>query len=206
MKLQATIKYKLYSILGLLLPFLGLSQKAEDNIWHKGYLVLDTQDTINGLIKYDFLNNYVQYQKDEDYRILLPGKFSKVYYRSAIDSSEHTLSIYNIETSKDYYRPYFFEVLDTNGKFKFAQQYYWIQRTSTFGTFGGFSLINEKIMNLYFLKGSEAIFLKPRKKFILNLMVDKKQEVKEKASSCGWNFNNYYDLIKIFKYYNSLFE
>ena len=188
------------------MPFVLHAQKAEDRLWHKGYLILDTQDTISGLIQYDFINNFVQYQKDEDYRILLPGKFTHIYHMSSVDSSEHHFDVYNIQTSKDYYRPYFFEILDTTGKFKFGQQFYWIQRASSFGQFGGFSIINDKILNIYQLKGNEAIFIKPRKKYILNLLADKRDLVKEKANTSGWQFNNYYGIIKIFKYYNSLFE
>lgn len=180
------------------------AQRTDNDLWHQGYLVLDSKDTLKGLVKFDFINNYVEYQQGDDYRILLPGKFNHVFYLSSIDSSSHHLDVYSIQTSKDYYRPYFFEILDTTSKFKYAQQYYWIKRASSFGQIGGFTTISEKVVTLYQIKNNEATYIKPRRNFILKLLSDKKDLVKKKALEKGWRFNNYNNLLKIFTYYNTL--
>jgi hypothetical protein len=184
-----------------------IAQNAEDKLWHKGYLVLDNQDTLEGLLKYDFRNNNIQYQKGDEFKFLLPGKVTKVFFISSLDSTNHTLDVAEVKTGEDYYRSYFFEMIDTSGKYKIAQQYFWIERVNTFAQFGTFSVNEEKVMNLFIINRKNiATYIKPKKRFILDTFKDKKQEIKEKCKVEHWSYSYNFDIIKIIKYYNSLYK
>jgi hypothetical protein len=199
-KLQAII---VFSLLFLSLQFFG--QRPEDQLWHRGYLVLDTHDTIKGLLKYDFQNNFIEYQKGEEYRFLLPGKFTKAVLHSSVDSIRHEFEVYTIKTGHDYYRPYFFEIVDTVGKIKLAQTYFWTERANAFGQFGTFIINYEKITNLFYVNElGEAKYIKPKKKIILKLTQDKADLVKIYAKKEHLHYNSVYGVVKIIKYYNSL--
>ena len=210
LRYQTIINFNLFFFLSLSCQLL-IAQKEgvneEEKTWHKGIIFLSSGDSINGLIKYDFKKNKVEYQNGNDYRMLLPGKFTEMKFTSSIDSSHHTFTVFNIETAVDYYRPYFFEVIDTIGKIKLIRQYYWIDQVTSFGNSGFFITKKEKIIQLYRLKRNNVVTsYRPRRKKVLKSMKDKKKEVIEYALSRNLSFALTADVIKIVKYYNSLFN
>lgn len=198
---------KLYSLAILFFVCTNIfSQKAENQVWHKGYIVLDNADTLYGLIRYDFKENYVEYQKGDDYRTLLPGKFSELYFTSSVDASTHLFNVLNIKTGEDYYRPYFFELVDTSGKVKIAKQYYWTEQSNNFGQIGGISFRLIKIETLYHYNAKkEAVYIRNRKRSILRIVADQKDKVKAEVKLQRYRYNNTDDIYKIIRYYNSLF-
>lgn len=206
MRLQDTIVSKLPLLLFVLSSFLGLGQEVRgDKVWHQGEIVLNTSDTLDGLIKYNFRKNVIEYKKGSEYRILLPNTFKEVTYTSLMDSTSHKLEVFTIQTSKNYFRPYFFELEDTTGRIKIYKQYYWEQKTVSTGlnsvAFGyGIRFILYKINN-----NKVASYIVPKKKFVLRMLKDKKQLVKEKVKEERWRYNDPYQLIQIIKYYNTLF-
>ncbi len=182
----------------------SFAQKTEDFTWNKGFCVLDTKDTLKGLLKFDFKNNYIEYLKGEEYRIFLPGKFTSFFYKSSIDSIEHNMHVYDRQTAEDFFRPYFFEPVDTTGKIKIVKQFYWQQRNASLSQFSGLNSYDEKITDLYYLnKNNQVLPLFLRKKFVLKLLTDKKELIKEKVKQNYWHYSNYTDVIKIIQYYNS---
>jgi len=210
LRYQTTIKFSLILFISFCCQFVIAQEESfddEENTWHKGKVFLNSGDSITGLIKYDFKENKIEYKKGNDYRLLLPGKFTKVTFTSSIDSSIHTFNVFKIETARDYYRPYFFEVIDTTGKIKLIRQYYWIDQVTSFGNSGFFITRKEKIIQLYRLqKNSTVTSYRPRRKKILKSMKDKKNEIIDYAYSKILSFAIAKDVIKIVKYYNSLFN
>ena len=78
---------------------------------------------------------------------------------------------------------------------------------TSFGNSGFFITKKEKIIQLYRLKRNNAVTsYRPRRKKVLKSMKDKKKEVIEYALSRNLSFALTADVIKIVKYYNSLFN
>ena len=174
-------------------------------MWHQGQVILNDNDTISGLIQYSFVKNTILLKKRTERRIILPNKFSDVFLTSLIDSSRHHFQVFQVETSHNYLRPYFFEVEDTTGRLKIYKQYYWEQTTVQNGL--GQVSFGYGIFFRLFKIDSKGIahFIKQKKRPILKILKDKKHLIKTKAKEENWHYNNTYEVLKIIKYYNSLY-
>lgn len=206
LKSQDINLFKALFLLAILSPLTFIGQGVRgDQIWHQGKIFLNNKDTLSGLIKYNFKKNQIEYKQVNEYRILLPNKFYKASFTSLTDSSYHEFEVFKVETSHNYYRPYFFEAEDTLGKIKVYKQYYWTQKT-TQNSFGIVNYGYKVSFDLFQLTSKKrAIEIKQKKRAVLNLLKDKKHEIKKEARKNKWRYNETYDVLQIIKYYNSLF-
>jgi hypothetical protein len=182
------------------------AQQFAFELWHEGKVMLETSDTIKGLVKYDIQNDLLQV-KVKDQLVSLTAR--KVLAFEIFDSTVKRYRLfYSLPYSPNntYKTPVFFELL-SEGKLTLLAREKLEYRTvsSPYYYYGNYTRL--VLMNLYYLlkpNGSIEDFV-GKKSDWLALMENKESEVREFAKENRLDFENKYELIRIVEYYNSLF-
>jgi hypothetical protein len=192
-------------ILGV--PFRSLCQNWPFELWHDGKIVLETGDTLKGLVKYDLQQDIVQFE--------MPNKRTEAF------SARKILFFEIFDTSVKQYRrffampfttgggnykvPVFFELLE-EGKITLlareALEYRTYSSPYYVGSYTRLVLVNK----FFFLEenGDIVEFLGTRRD-LLDKMGKKGPEVEKYIKSNHLRIEDKYDFAKVVAYYNSLF-
>jgi hypothetical protein len=191
------------------LILVSLSVKAQrfpSEFWHEGKIILDSGDTLKGLVKYDLQNDLLQFQsnrKNETYTS------RKVLVFEIFDAtSKQYRQFYSLPyaSTGQYKAPVFFELLE-EGKItllcreavesrSYNNPYYY------YGSYTRLVLVYK-----YFLleENGEIREFNEKKNDWLSLMGNKGEEVQKYAKTNRLSFDDKNELSKIVAYYNSLF-
>ncbi|MBX2917136.1 MAG: hypothetical protein KF856_17835 [Cyclobacteriaceae bacterium] len=182
------------------------SQQWSFELWHTGKMILDTGDTLRGLIKYDLQSDIIQLNSNnklESYtarKILLFEIFDETVRRYR--------NFYSLPYSHtgQYKTPVFFELLQEGKLTVLTRENLEYRTTSSpyyfYGSYTRLVLINK----YYILQENGNIEeFKGKKNDWLEYMPGKAEEVQRFAKKNRLSFDDKYDLSRIIEYYNSLF-
>ena len=204
---------KLYFSL-LLLSNYGLAQQFPSDIWHKGILVTNEGDTIEGDLKYDFESQSIQLDNGETLKAFNVNNlfFFEIYDNTIRDYRQFYSLMY--EVGYEYSVPVLFEMM-IEGKISLLLRERIVAETNqsyfpsyySYGIMPSFSnnygYVNKVKYDYFFLTDDGKIHrFKGRKKDILALMEDKYTVMKEYISKNKISLKKMSDIARVVNYYN----
>jgi len=174
-------------------------------LWHEGKIVLESGDTLRGLVKYDFMQDLVQYNLNDKKTEAFSAR--KVLYFEIFDNSVRKyrqIFALPFTNSSGYRAPVFFELLE-EGKMTLLSREILEYRTNTSPYYLG-SFSRQVLVNKYFFldeKGNITEFT-GNKSDLLNLMGKKSDDVEKYIKANKLKYDDKYDFARIVAYYNSI--
>jgi hypothetical protein len=195
-----------------LATFFSFSVQAQvfpSEIWHQGTAVLITDDTLKGLIKYDFVNDAIQV-KTEDGRISAFSAQNLFFFEVFDTGIKNHRQFYALpmQVSADYLVPMLFEVL-YEGRLTLLSREKIVQEGHTQAVSDQMVFPQDARLMLafdfYFLEKNGSIKeYKPKKRKLLSIMDRKYNEVKKYIRRNNLRPDQISDLVRITAYYNAL--
>ena len=201
----------------LQLNFIGFSQDFPSEMWHKGKLVLLSEDTIIGKIKYDLQNDAIQINVRN---VLQTYSARKILYfeifDETIDSYRHFYALpYSVQ--KNYEIPLLFEVLYEGHLSLLCREEIVTESTPQYNSYpyssygNSYPYGNQKRARLnykyYFLDergGIQDYNLK--KNELMTFFKKQQQQVKQYIKKNNLKHDRMRDLVRVTAYYNALLD
>lgn len=185
------------------------AQVFPSEIWHQGTAVLISDDTLQGLIKYDFVKDAIQIKMEED-RIKAFSAQQLFYFEIFDEGIKSYRQFYSLpyQVTIDYSMPLLFEVL-YEGRLTLLSREKIVQEGSSHAIDDMTLYPNDARLMLdfdfYFLeKDGEMSRYEPRKRMLLSIMDRKYNEVKKYMRRNKLRHDQISDLVRITAYYNAL--
>lgn len=193
-------------VLSLVSEYAG-AQQWPFELWHEGRIVLVTGDTLKGKVKYDLMQDLVQYDlPNVRTEVFTPRKilFFEIFDKSVNRYRNFFTLPYHATTG--YKTSLFFELM-TEGKITLlareALEYRTYNSPYYFGNFSRQVLVYK----YFFLKEDGAIVeFAGNRNDLLQLMGNKSDSVEKYMKENKLKFEEKNDLARIVGYYNSLFR
>ena len=174
-------------------------------IWHDGKIVLVDGDTLEGLVKYDFSQNLVQYAVTTRQAEIYTAR--KVLFFEIFDETVHKYRKFFVlpyTNTSNYRSPMFFELLE-EGKMTLLSRELLEYRTYNNSFYGGSYSRLVQTYYYFLLKDDGTIEdFRGNKNDFLALMGNKSKTVEKYIRANRLDFDDKYDVAKIVAYYNSL--
>ena len=192
----------------------NFAQEFPSDIWHKGLLVTNLGDTIEGDLKYDFESQSIQLDDGETIKAFNVNNlfFFEIYDKTIRDYRQFYSLMY--EVGYDYNVPVLFEMM-IQGKISLLLRERIIAETNqsyfpsyySYGIMPSFSnnygYVNKVKYDYFFLTDDGKIHkFKGKKKEILSLMQDKYSVMKEYISKNKISLKKMSDIARVVNYYN----
>lgn len=198
-------------ILGLfIISFSGFSQEFPSELWHSGKMVLVSEDTLIGLLKYDMEQELVQVKSGEK---LYTYGASKVFYFEIFDETvDYQRRFYTIHYGlvSNYKVPVIFEVLLEGNISLLSREKIGLkssQVNSYSYRYSPSSSYTREILtySYYFLdrKGNITLYTL-KKKDLLTVLSKRETQVSKFIRSNNLNVDHRSDLIRIISFYNGI--
>jgi hypothetical protein len=191
----------------LLLTSTAYAQDWAFELWHEGKIVLETGDTLKGLVKYDLMQDMVQYtlhdRKAEAYTA------RKVLFFEIFDATIHKYRQFftlPFAVGGSYKTPIFFELLEEGKMTLLARERLEVKTYSSPYYVGSYS---RQVMVYYYFLLKDDGTIEPflgNKNDLLDKMGKHSEAVEKYIKANRLKFEDPYDLAKIVAYYNSLFK
>lgn len=188
----------------------GISQELPQEMWHPGYIVLDSEDTLRGKVQYDFESNLLQYKSDKKVKTFTSQNI--LFFSFHCQFFKRVRSVYSIpyELKGRVKIPVFFEILEEGQITLMSREYVVIENNNRFGnpmyrTSRGFGS-REILTYDYFLLTDDGIIHKFSEKrkdlypFFGRYEEDMRNYIKDKRLK----MDKQGDLVTALKYYNGL--
>jgi len=189
------------------MAFSGASaQQFPFEFWHEGKVVLETQDTLKGKVKYDPQNDLIQLERNGRFETFTSRK--AVFYEIFDQSLNNYRQFYALPYSANggYKTPVFFELL-TEGRLTLLSRETLEYRNTSTGYFYG-SITRLVLVYKYFLLdedgGINAVI--GDKNDFLAMMETRQEEVRKYIKANRLNLERRPDIVRAIAYYNSLFR
>ena len=174
-------------------------------LWHDGEIVLVDGDTLEGLIKYDFQQNLVQYIVNNKQAEIYTAR--KVLFFEIFDETVRKYRKFFVlpySNASNYKSPVFFELLG-EGHMTMLSREFLEYKTFNPGFYGGSYSRLVQSYHYYLMKKDGTIELfRGNKNDLLGLMGSKGERVDKYIKANRLDFDDKYDLAKIVAYYNSI--
>ena len=201
-----SVKNKLLfsTIIMLLISSLAHAQWSFE-LWHEGKIVLESGDTLKGLVKYDLQQNIVQYTMHDKKAEVFTAR--KVLFFEFFDGTIHKYRHFfalPFSSYGDYRTPIFFELLEQGKMTLLAREQLEYKNTNSPYYVGSYSRL---VMSyrFFFLKDDGKIEeFKGSKNDLLDMMGNKADQVEKFMKANHLKFDDRFDLARIVAYYNSL--
>jgi hypothetical protein len=189
-----------------LTPFLVQGQQFAYELWHDGKVVLESNDTLKGSVKYDLQNDLLQVKVKNQMESLTARK---VLFFEIFDTTvKRYRQFYSLpySSTNTYRSPTFFELMN-EGKITLLSRERLEYRVVSSSYYYYGTTTRLVMVNKYFLlKQNGAIEeFEDRKANWLTLMENKESQVRDFVRENRLDFNDKYELLRIIEYYNSLF-
>lgn len=185
------------------------AQVFPSEIWHQGTAVLISDDTLQGLIKYDFVKDAIQV-KTEDDKIRAYSAQQLFYFEVFDEGIKSFRQFYSLpfQVTIDYSMPLLFEVL-YEGRLTLLSREKIVQEGNSQAVSDMTLYPNDARLMLdfdfYFLEKDGTINrYEPRKRMLLSIMDRKYNEVKKYMRRNKLRHDQISDLVRITAYYNAL--
>ena len=184
------------------------AQQFAFEYWHEGRVVLDTSDTLKGVIRYNMQTDLLQYQKDDKNQSFSARNalFFEIFDVTIKQYRQFYSLPFNV-AGGGYKAPIFFELL-AEGKITLLcrESLEYRNYSSSFYYYG----TNTRLVMVYkyFLlqeNGAITEFV-GKKNDWLDLMAKRADDVEHYAKTNRYAFDDKYELVKIIVYYNSFFK
>lgn len=199
-------------LLSLTLLHFSISVQAQvfpSEIWHQGTAVLISDDTLQGLIKYDFVNDAIQVKAEGD-KIRAYSAQQLFYFEVFDDGIKSFRQFYSLpyQVTNDYAMPLLFEVL-YEGRLTLLSREKIVQEGSSQSITDMTLYPNDARLMLdfdfYFLEKDGTLnHYEPKKRMLLSIMDRKYNEVKKYMRRNRLRHDQISDLVRITAYYNAL--
>jgi hypothetical protein len=199
----------------ILLSSIGFSQEFPSEIWHNGKLVLLSEDTIIGKLKYDLQNNLVQINVRNALQTYSARKI--LYFEifdETIESHRHFYALpYNVQTN--YKVPLLFEVLYEGHLSLLCKEEIVTESVPQYNSYPyqsyGSSPYNQSRARLnykyYFLDEKGVIVMYNMKKSeLMSFFKKNNQQVKQYMKKNNLKPDRMRDLVRVTAYYNALLD
>lgn len=185
------------------------AQVFPSEIWHQGTAVLISDDTLQGLIKYDFVKDAIQLKTEDDK--IRAYSAQQIFYFEVFDEGIKSFrQFYSLpyQVTIDYSMPLLFEVL-YEGRLTLLSREKIVQEGSSQAVSDLTLYPNDARLMLdfdfYFLEKDGTINrYEPRKRLLLSIMDRKYNEVKKYMRRNRLRHDQISDLVRITAYYNAL--
>jgi hypothetical protein len=200
------IKTLLAGIL-LFAPLRSFCQNWPFELWHDGKIVLDSGDTLKGLVKYDLQQDIVQFEFPSKKTEALSAR--KVLYFEIFDTSVNQYRRFfalPFTSSGNYKVPIFFELLE-EGKITLLSREALEYRTYSSPYFVG-SYTRLVLVNKFFFleENGDIVEFTGTRSDLLDKMGRRKEDVEKYIKSNHLRIEDKYDFAKIIAHYNSFFN
>lgn len=197
------------------LSYLGFSQDFPSELWHKGKVVLLSEDTVFGKIKYDMQNDVIQVNVRNALQTYSARKI--LYFEifdETIDSYRHFYALpYSVQ--KNYEVPLLFEVL-YEGQLSLLCREEIVtesvpQYNYPYSSYGNSPYGNQKRARLnykyYFLDERAGIRdYNLKKNELMTFFKSRQQQVKQYIKKNNLKHDRMRDLVRVTAYYNALLD
>lgn len=216
---------KRYLIVFLFLFLYGFNSQAQElstDIWHDGSIVLKTQDTLKGKLKYNIEENILQYTYSNKMITLSPKKIISFFFYDEILKLNRYFRSLEYSSYSSYKPEIFFEVLVVGEMTLLAREYisfetsmiadpfltsdpYYNMYNNTGANYQTRRVIN---FNFYFYDSENpkprVIKYREKKRDLYKIMERREDEVKMYIKEKKVLYNTRKGLISLTEYYNSL--
>lgn len=188
------------------------AQNFPSDVWHQGTVVLTSEDTLKGLVKYDIPNDAIQVKVEGEERIQAFNA-QKLFFFEIFDSdikSYRQFYALPYQVKADYHKPLLFEVLYEGRLTLLCREKIVLEGA------GGGQLAPEGMIrpadgrlmldfDFFFLeKDGNIRRYEPKKRLLLSIMDRKYKEVKKYIRRNNLRHDHISDLVRITAYYNAL--
>lgn len=181
------------------------AQKWPFELWHEGKIVLVTGDTLQGSVKYDLMQDLVQFDHpNTPAEVFTPRKvlYFEIYdktvnrYRSFFALPYHATTGYRTSI--------FFELIEEGDMTLLSREVLEYRTYNSPYYFGSFS--RQVLVNKYFFLEEDGAIVEfeGNRSDLLALMGNKAESVEKYIKQNRLRFEEKYDLAQIVAYYNSL--
>ncbi|MCE2955744.1 MAG: hypothetical protein ACK5BJ_11160 [Bacteroidota bacterium] len=182
------------------------AQQFPFEFWHEGKIVLETSDTLRGLVKYDLQNDLLQLKIKNQLESYTARKV--LFFEIFDQSAKRYRQFYSLPYSQNntYNTPTFFELV-AEGKLTVLTREKLEYRTVSTGFYYYGNYTRLVLVNTYFLlkpNGKIEQINNPRRRDWLDLMKNKEDDVMAFAKENRLDFDDKFELTRIIEYYNSL--
>lgn len=193
-----------------LLPGTLSAQDWPSEFWHDGKIVLETNDTLKGLVKYDLQQDVLQYRRNDREQSAEAYSSRKVLSFEIFDGASRRYRIFftlPFSNSGGYKVPVFFELLE-EGKMTLLTREQLEYRTYSSPYYYGGSYSRLVLTYRFFFmddNGNISEFL-GKKNDLLAKMGQKAEDVEKFMRVNRLEVSERNDMMRIIDYYNSLVE
>jgi hypothetical protein len=200
----------LLSILLLVYVSKGVSQDLPQEMWHPGYIVLESEDTLRGKIQYDFESNLLQYTQDKTIKTF--SSQNLLYFGFHCQFFKRYRYVYTLpyQLKGRMSTPVFFEILEEGNITLMAREYVINEPNHRFGnpmyrTSRGSSSRNILTYDYYLLtENGEINKFSEKRKDIYQYFGRNQDLMKDYIKDNKLRVDKQVDLIKIISYYNQV--
>lgn len=189
-----------------LAPGFANAQNWPFELWHDGKIVLVSGDTLKGKVKYDLMQDLVQY----DYPSVRTEVFTprKVLFFEIFDETVNRYRNFftlPYHATTGYRTPIFFELMTEGNITLLAREVLEYRTYNSPYYFGSFS--REVLTYKYFFLQEDGTIeaFEGNKNDLMKMMGNKSETVEKYMKENRLKFEEKYDLARIVAYYNSLF-
>jgi len=201
----------LFTLLACLIFSWGaVSQDFPSERWHKGTAVLaDTQQEIEGMIKYDLENNVIQVNVNNVLRSYSSRKL--LYFRIYDDQIRTYRTFYSIPyfVSRDYKAPILFEVVYEGQLTLLTRESIEVEHVPASPYTYSPNVSRQVLVFTYYfldLKGNIIEYNQKKNELVENIMVDKSESIAKYIKRNRLDTDERTDLARITAYYNELLK
>lgn len=200
------LKFRLLFILPIFCVQLAAAQQWSFEFWHEGKIVLVTGDTLKGLVKYDFQQDLIQYNDQQNTIEALSPR--KVLFFEIFDNTTNryrTFFALPFAATGNYRTPVFFELLEEGRMTLLSREALEYRTYSSMYYYGSYTRL-VLVYKFYLMaeNGTISEFL-GKKSDLLSMMGKKGDQVDRYIKANRLKIEDPYDFGKIVSYYNSLF-
>lgn len=198
-----------YLLAGLILILTAINARGQQwpfELWHEGKIVLVTGDTLKGMVKYDLMQDLVQYDlPNVRTEVFTPRKvlFFEIFDKTVNRYRDFFALPYNATTG--YRTSIFFELMEEGKMTLLARESLEYRTYNSPYYFGSYS--RQVLEYKYFLlkEDGDIVEFTGNKNDLLDMMGTKSESVEKYMKANRLKFEDKYDLARIVAYYNSLF-
>ncbi len=198
------------------------AQELSLDVWHEGKIVLKTQDTLKGTLKYNLEENILQYKYSNKMITLSPNKVTSFYFFDELLKVNRYFRTLEYSLFSSYKPELFFEVLVVGEMSLLAREYIsyetrmindpFLTSDPFYNTYSGgnSNYITRRVVNynFYFFdkesKKQNVILYREKRRDLFNIMKKKETEIKEYIKDKKVLYNTRNGLVILTEYYNSI--
>lgn len=182
----------------------GWSQVYSPEVWHNGRVILSSNDTVYGKVKYSFEDDLIFLRNPQTTHTYFVKKINEVNFTDSITGNTRTFKRFFYQTSDDYAIPILFEVMEEGALNFLTRDMVEVYTSASSFNDGFLNTYKEHNVYMYYLKGDMVEPLPSKKKQFLKIFDKEADKVENYLSENKLKIYSRMDVKMIFEYYNSI--